>query len=90
MRVHKGDVSQMMHVCLNKDVHTFTVVVKPLHTLENNLYIMAVLSSDDFYSSHFYCDRIRGTHATLPQKETFVQLAPNLNLIYMNVTISAG
>lgn len=68
----------------------YTVPSKKLDIIVMKMYTMADFSSDDFYSSHFYCDRIRGTHATLPQKETFVQLAPNLNLIYMNVTISAG
>ena len=33
----------------------YAVAAKHLHTLVKQMYAMAVLSSNDYYSSHFFC-----------------------------------
>ena len=43
----------------------YTVVVKSLHTLVKNMYIMAVLSFQWFLQLLFFCDGMIGTHTSL-------------------------
>ena len=76
IRIMVGWLRSICHIINQKcyDMSATRVVVKSLDTLVKNMHIMAVLNSNDFYNSHFFCDGMSAMHSTT-QKYTHNKLS---------------
>lgn len=54
-------------------------MLRSLYTLVLNMFMMAVLSANNFYNPHIFREGERWTHTTLSQK-AFMKFGAELNL----------